>query len=157
MDGYGIEPRTVNGLLGIVLAPFLHGGIPHLAANTVAFWLLGILTTSRKIADFWAVFMTSALVGGLGTWISGRPGTVHIGASGVIFGFLGFLMGRGFFERRPRAVLLSAGVTVVFGGMLESATPAVAGQGVSWEGHFFGWLGGLLVAWIVGHSLGGRR
>lgn len=155
-DRYGIEPRTLHGLAGIPLAPFLHGGIAHLASNTVMFCILGFLSTSRQRADFWYVFLTSALVAGLGTWVSGRPGTVHIGASGVVFGFLGFLMGRGFFERRPGAVLLSAAVTALFGGMLSSATPAVAKQGISWEGHFFGWLGGLLVSWVVGQATRGR-
>ena len=152
LDAYGVRPRSLEGLMGIALAPLLHGGFGHLIANTVPFVLLGFLVTARKRMDFWVVSLASALAAGLGTWAIGAPGTVHIGASGVVFGFLGFLMGRGIYERRATTILLSLAVTFVFGGMLWGVLPTV-GPGISWEGHLFGWLGGLATA----RALGSRK
>jgi len=152
LDAYGVRPRSIEGLLGIAFAPLLHGGFGHLLANTVPFVLLGFLVTARKRMDFWVVAAASALAAGLGTWAIGGAGTVHIGASGVVFGFLGFLMGRGIYERRAGTIVLSLVVTVLFGGMLTGVLPTV-GPGISWEGHLFGWLGGLATA----RALGSRK
>ena len=120
-------------------------------ANTVPLIVLGLLVTARKKSDFFLVTLISGLVSGLGTWAIGGTDTVHIGASGVVFGFLGFLMGRGLFEKKVGSVLLSIGVTGLFGGMLFGALPLVAGPGISWEAHLFGFIGGLLSAkWLSG-------
>jgi membrane associated rhomboid family serine protease len=159
LDNLGIRPRETTGLVGIFFAPFLHGGFGHLLANTVPFLILGFLVTARKRMDFWVVAVGSALSAGVGTWLTGAPGSLHIGASGVVFGFLGFLMGRGIYERRAGAILLSLTVTFFFGGMLWGVLPTV-GPGISWQGHLFGWLGGLLVSRLLGRELqkkGGRR
>lgn len=156
LDGFGIRPQSLLGLLGIPLAPFLHGGFGHLLANTVPLVILGLLTTARKKVDFLVVFAAATVVGGLGTWLIGAPGTVHIGASGVVFGLLGFLMGRGIWERSASAVLLSVAVTVLYGGMLFGVLPTV-GPGISWEGHLFGFIGGLLAARTLGTALQARR
>jgi len=152
LDRFGVQPRSLAGLPGILASPFLHGGFGHLVANTVPFVLLGILVTSRKTMDFWVVAVASALVSGLGIWLTGAADSVHIGASGVVFGFLGFLMGRGVFERRVGTILLSLAVTFFFGGMLWGVLPFLQ-PGVSWQGHLFGWLGGLLVARALGKEL----
>lgn len=157
LDQYGVEPRTVHGLVGVLFAPFLHGGAAHLVGNTLSFWMLGFLATSRAIGDFWSVCITSALTGGLGAWAFGKPDSIHIGVSGVCFGFLGFLMGRGFFERKIGAMLLSAAVIFFFGGMMGGVLPTAALQGISWETHLFGWVGGLLVAWLNGVQGAARR
>ncbi len=157
LDQYGIEPRTASGLVGVLFAPFLHGNAPHLVGNTLSFWVLGFLCTQRQIGDFWSVALTSAATAGLGAWAFGKPESIHIGVSGVCFGFLGFLMGRGFFERRVAPILLSLTVILLFGGMMVTVLPTAADQGISWESHLFGWLGGLLVAWVVGHQLKARR
>lgn len=153
LDAFGVRPLAVSGLKGILFAPFLHGGFGHLMANTLPWLILGFLTMGRKRLDFWVVVVASALTAGLGSWIFGGVGTVHIGASGVVFGFLGFLMGRGFWERRLRTILLSLVVTGLFGSMLWGMVPVVAGVGISWQGHLFGWLGGLLVARTLGRGL----
>lgn len=150
LDYFGVRPLTGGGLLGIAFAPFLHGGFGHLMANTLPWLFLGFLTTGRKRLDFWVVFAASALTAGLGSWIFGGVGTVHIGASGVVFGFLGFLMGRGIWERRFGTILLSMVVTVLFGSMLWGMLPVLAGVGISWQAHLFGWIGGLLVARTLG-------
>ena len=156
LDQYGIQPRSLTGLRGILFAPFLHSGLSHLMANTLPFLALGFLSSSRRLADFFVVSASAALVGGLGTWLIGGSGTVHIGASGVIFGYLGFLMGRGIWERRLGAVALSLGVGLVFGGMIWGLLPFLY-PGVSWEGHLFGFIGGLLPARTLGRALRDRR
>jgi len=156
LDNFGIHPRELSGLWGILFAPFLHGGFGHLIANTVPFILLGFLTSARKRMDFYVVAVGSALIGGLGTWLIGGAGTVHIGASGVVFGMLGFLMGRGFFERSLSSIALSAVVTFLFGGMIWGVLPTV-GAGISWEGHLFGFLGGMLIARLMGQKIRAQK
>jgi len=113
--------------------------------NTASLWLLGGLSMTRRSLDFWVVGVIAAIVAGLGTWLVGGANTVHIGASGVVFGYLGFLLGRGIFERTLGAVALALGVSWLAGGMLVGMLPTVA-SGISWEAHLFGFLGGLLAA-----------
>jgi len=156
LDQFGIRPRSLSGLWGILFAPFLHGGFGHLIANTIPLLLLGFLVTTRKKMDFAVVTIGSALVAGLGTWLIGGAGTVHSGASGVIFGYLGFLMGRGVFERSASSIALSAVVTFLFGGMIWGVLPTVAGH-ISWEGHLFGFIGGILVSRLLGRQLRKRK
>jgi membrane associated rhomboid family serine protease len=157
LDRFGVRPLSVPGLVGILFAPFLHGGFGHLMANTLPWLFLGFLATGRKRMDFWVVTVVSALTAGLGSWFFGGMGTVHIGASGVVFGFLGFLMGRGIWERRFGTILLSMVVTVMFGSMLWGMLPVLAGVGISWQAHLFGWIGGLIVARTLGRGLTEQR
>jgi len=156
LDQLGVRPRTGPGLWGIAFAPLLHGGFAHLVANTAPGFLLGMLATTRQLNDFWRVTLVSTLTGGLGAWLLGGTGTVHIGASGVVFGFLGFLMGRGYWERSIGAIVLSVAVTVAFGSMLWGMVPLLADVQTSWQAHLFGWMGGLGVAWWVARP-GKRR
>lgn len=152
LTGYGIVPRTADGLWGILCAPFLHGSWTHLAVNTVSLVILGSLTMARKRMDFWVVSLVGGLTSGLGAWLIGGVNTVHVGASGVIFAYLGFLLARGWFERRPGAIAMSAFVTWAFGGMVWGVLPTV-GAMISWEAHLFGFLGGILVARMLGSAL----
>ncbi len=147
LDRYGIEPREREGLRGIVLAPLLHGGLGHLAANTVPFLVLGALVLLRTLRVFAVVTAVVVLVGGVGVWLVGDEGSVHVGASGVVFGYLGFLLLRGVLERTPGSVLVAVVVTVLYGGALAGLVPTDGS--VSWEGHLFGFLGGLLAARLV--------
>lgn len=156
LDGFGVHPRSIPGLVGILFAPFLHGGFGHLLANTVPLLALGFLACARKRMDFYVVALTGGLWAGLGAWLFGAPGTVHIGASGIVFAFFGFLLGRGFWERRPGALLLSLVVGATFGGMLWGLLPLV-NPGISWQSHLFGFIGGLLTARTLGSRLRGRR
>ncbi len=146
LDSFGIRPRTLTGLVGVLTAPFLHSGLGHLLANTLALWPLGFLAMGRYIADFYRVFIASMLVGGLGTWLVGRGGSVHVGASGVIFGFLGYLLARGYYERKPVAMLVSLFTLGAYGSLAWQALPFFVADQVSWEGHLFGLLGGVLAA-----------
>ncbi|MES2295816.1 MAG: rhomboid family intramembrane serine protease [Pseudomonadota bacterium] len=150
LSHFGIVPRTVIGLRGILCAPFLHANLAHLLANSAPFLILGYLVMLRRVRDFAAVSLAAILVGGAGTWLFGAAGTVHIGASGVVFGYLGFLLARGYVERSVAAVLLSLAVAYVFGSLLWGVLPGASG--VSWEGHLFGCIGGMLAA----RALAGR-
>jgi membrane associated rhomboid family serine protease len=147
LDVFGIRPRSISGLFGIFFCPFLHGGFVHLAANTIPFVVLGWLVMARETWHFFFVATVVALVGGLGVWLFGRPGTVHIGASGLIFGFLGFLLLAGWFERKLSTIVISIVVFLTYGTALFGLLPIQFG--VSWEGHLFGFLAGVLCARVL--------
>lgn len=148
LDAYGVRPHSISGLWGILFMPFLHGGLSHLAANTLPFLTLGWLIMLRKISDFFIVTIMTILVSGLGVWLFASPNTVHIGASGLIFGYLGFLLLRGYFARSLSGIALSLLVFFVYGGLIWGILPSQ--PGVSWEAHFFGFVGGVLTAQFLG-------
>ena len=125
MDALGIRPRTVAGLRGIVFAPFLHAGFGHLAANTIPFIVLGWLVMLRSTPDFFVVAVVSAVTSGLGAWLLGGPRSVHVGLSGVIFGFLGYLLARGIYERRLGSILLALVALLLYGGALWECSRCV--------------------------------
>jgi len=142
---YGIVPRTIDGLVGVFASPFLHLTWEHLLFNSLSLLMLGPFAMLRRRSDFLRVWVIGSIVSGLGTWLIGAPNSIHIGASGVVFALLGFLMARGFFERSVGTILLSALVTWLFGSMLTGALPTVGGN-ISWEAHLFGFLGGIVAA-----------
>jgi membrane associated rhomboid family serine protease len=144
LDRFGVRPRSMEGLFGIALAPFLHMGFAHLTANSLPLITLGWLIMLRETRDLVTVTVLSALVSGVGVWLVGASYSVHIGASGVIFGYFGFLLLRGYFERSLISIGLSLVVAAVYGGMLWGVFPS--GYRISWEGHLFGFLGGVLAA-----------
>ncbi len=147
LDPLGIEPRQLDSLPGIVLAPFLHGGFGHLLSNTVPFLVLGALVALSGLVRLLAVTAIVVLVGGAGTWLFAPASTLHIGASGVVFGYAAYLVARGLFDRRPVSVLVGVGVALVYGsGLLAGLLPQ---PGISWQGHLFGALGGLLAARVL--------
>ncbi len=147
--GLGVIPRTVLGLRGILFAPFLHGSLAHIVSNTVPFVVLGWLVMLRDTRHFGRVTIAAALGSGLASWLLGAPGSIHIGASGVIMGYLGFLMLSGWYARTLGSVLLSLGVTAVWGGLALSVLPSM--PGVSWQGHLGGFIGGILAARAFRH------
>jgi membrane associated rhomboid family serine protease len=151
LDTLGIIPRQPIGLRGILLAPFLHGSFGHLSANTVPFVVLGWLIMAQSIANFVTVSVICVLLGGLGTWILGANG-VHIGASGVIFGYLGFLLARYYFDRRLSSGLVALFVGCTYGSVLWGILPSVnsiSGLNISWEMHLFGFLSGIVAASVA--------
>ncbi|MGB5961143.1 MAG: rhomboid family intramembrane serine protease [Coleofasciculaceae cyanobacterium] len=144
LNSFGIRPHSLIGLRGILFAPFLHGGFAHLIGNTIPFLILGWFVMLQETSDFFIVSAIAMLVGGLGTWLFGSANSVHIGASGVIFGYLGFLLARGYYERNIPSILLAIIVGVFYGGAIWGIFP---GQiGISWQGHLFGFIGGILAA-----------
>jgi membrane associated rhomboid family serine protease len=147
LDRNGIEPREPDGLDGIVWAPFLHADWQHLIGNTIPFVVLGFASAFNGIARVIVVTAIVALVGGLGTWLFAPANTVHIGASGIVFGFAAYLVARGVFSRNPWQLLLGAVVVVVWGAtLLQGLVPE---EGISWQGHLFGALGGVLAARVL--------
>ncbi len=141
---FGVHPRTMAGLSGILFAPLLHGGVAHLMANSVPLLVLGGLIILADERRFLAAVLWSSLGAGLGAWLLGPTNSVHVGASGIVFGFLGFLLTRGFFARRVWLILLSLAVAALWGGLVFGVLPGQAG--VSWQSHAGGFLGGVLAA-----------
>ena len=147
LDFYGIQPRTFAGLRHIFFAPFLHGGFGHLIANTIPFIVLGWFVMLRRTGDFFRVSIIAGLVSGLGVWLFGAANSTHIGISGVIFGYLGYLLFRGYLERSLQSIFLAILAIFFYGGMLWGIFPTQTG--VSWLGHLFGLLGGVLAAYLM--------
>ncbi len=148
LDRFGIQPRNFIGLRGIFLAPLLHAGFPHLIANTVPLLVLGWFVMLRETRHWFFVGAMATFVGGAGVWLVGASRSIHIGASGIVFGFLGYLLSRGYFERKFWPILGSVLVAVMYGGALWGMLPGRAG--ISWEGHLFGFIGGVIAArWLA--------
>lgn len=149
MDQFGIRPRAVDHLAGIVLSPFLHLGFGHLVANTTSLLVLGglLALTTRHL---WVVTGLVVVLGGLGVWLLGGSGTVHIGASGVVYGYAAFLAVYGFVARRFRPALVGLLVVIAYGSLLWGVLPLRSG--VSWEAHLFGAVAGVLVAVWLGRQ-----
>ena len=144
LAGLGVHPRTVSGLVGILFAPFLHGSFGHLIGNTLPLVVLGWFVMLRRKRDLFYVSALSALVGGLGTWLIAPSMSVHVGASVLVFGYLGYLLVRGVLERSFWSIAGSVAVFLLYGGALFGILPGEAG--ISWQGHLFGLLGGVLAA-----------
>ncbi len=144
LDGYGIEPRDADGLIGIPAAPFLHAGFGHLISNTVPFLAMGFVIAFKGAARVALVTAIVALVSGGGTWLVAPESTIHIGASGVVFGYATYLLSRGFFDRDFFEIAIGVAVGVIYGGVLIGGL--IPEEGVSWQGHFFGAVGGLVAA-----------
>jgi membrane associated rhomboid family serine protease len=147
LDRFGIRPRSIDHLWGILFAPFLHGNFRHLIANTIPFLTLGWFVMLRRTSDWIWVTAIATLIGGIGTWLIAPSNTIHIGASGVVFGYLGFLISRGYFERRFSSMLLSVFVGVLYGGLVLGVFPS--DPRVSWQGHLFGFIGGIVAAKLI--------
>ena len=140
-----IVPRTAAGLPGLVTSPFVHANLAHLAANLPPFLVLGYLVLRRDAPHFVEVAATITLAQGLLLWLFGRN-AAHVGMSGVIFGFFGYLLAAAWFTQTAPDLLAAGGVLLFYGGMLAGVKPAR--DGTSWEGHLCGLLAGLARAWF---------
>ena len=147
LDANGIHPRDVDTLPDIAFAPFLHAGWDHLIGNTIPFLVLGGAIALSGLARTAAVTVIVAVVGGLGTWLIGPADTNHIGASGLVFGFAAYLIARGVFSRRLLHLVAGLAVIAVYGATL--AFSLVPHPGVSWQGHLFGAIGGIVAARVL--------
>lgn len=146
----GIFPRSLDGLLGVIWAPLLHGGWGHLISNTVPFLVFGFLVMAGGIRQFLVVTASIWVISGVGVWLVAEDRSSTIGASGVIFGWLVFLLVRGFFARSLRQIGLAVVLFMIWGSVLLGVLP---GQPtISWQGHLFGALAGLLAAWMVARA-----
>src|SRR5215217_6530433 len=147
LDSAGIRPRDPEGLVGIATSPFLHGGFGHLIGNTIPFLILGAAIAIGGLMRTLVVTGIVAGVGGLGTWLTAPSNTVVIGASGLVFGFATYLVARGAYSRMPLHFAGGLVVLAIYGSTLMVGL--VPTPGVSWQGHLFGALGGLVAARTV--------
>lgn len=147
LDRLGINPHEAGGLIGIPFMPFLHTGFGHLTSNTVPLLILGAMVALGGSRRFVTVTVIVIVSSGLGVWLIADEGTLHLGASGVVFGYAAYLMVRGLYTRRATHLFVGAMVLITYG-----ATTILAFEprpGVSWQGHVCGALGGLFAAAYV--------
>ncbi len=147
LKNYGIIPRDISGLKGILFSPFLHEGFSHIAANTVGLAVLGSLLIYLEGKRSSLILVVLVFLSGSGTWLIGRSGSIHIGASGLIYGILGYLIVAGIFRKDIKSVILSVVVFFLYGGMIFGVLPV--DSFVSWEGHLCGFLSGIILAWFL--------
>ncbi len=155
LDNAGIHPRDAEGLTGIAASPFLHAGFGHLIGNTIPFLVLGLAIAVGGLMRTLAVVGIVAVVGGLGTWLTAPSNTVVIGASGLVFGFATYLVARGAYSRTPWHIAGGLVVLVIYGSTL--LVGLVPTPGVSWQGHLFGGVGGLVAARALHRARPGSR
>jgi membrane associated rhomboid family serine protease len=146
LQTHGIEPRQVDGLEGVLFAPVLHGDWAHIISNSIPFLVLGALVMTYGLRRW--VIATAVIILGAGilTWLLARSGN-HIGASILVFGYFGFLLGTAWFERSFKSIGIAVVVAVLYGGLIWGVVPN--DSGVSWEGHLFGVIAGVGAAWLV--------
>src|SRR5437588_4087473 len=142
LDGDGIYGRNLGHLWGILTAPFIHASFAHLISNTIPFLFMGLIIALWGAARLALVTGIVILVGGLGTWLVAPSNVPTIGASGVVFGYASYLFARGFFNRSVLEVLIGVVVGVIWGGALLASL--VPHNGISWQGHLCGAIGGVL-------------
>jgi len=140
---YGIRPRVVEGLVGIPLVIFLHGGINHLLSNIVPLFILGMLLRSYGRAFFIKTTTSLVVCGGLLTWLISSAGIV-IGASGLVFAYFSYLITKAIRDRTLLTILIAVVTAIIYGGLLFSLTAVK--PGVSWAGHFSGFVSGIIIA-----------
>ncbi|MFE9912678.1 rhomboid family intramembrane serine protease [Streptomyces clavifer] len=147
LDTYGVSPREPSELLDVVPAAFLHSGWEHVASNSVPLLVLGFIAALAGIRRFAAVVLVVIVTGGLGVWLTAPPNTVTLGASGVVFGLFGYLLVRGFVDRRPLDIVVGLIIAAVYGSLLWGVLPT--DSGISWQGHLFGLVGGVAAAFVL--------
>ena len=147
LDNLGIHSQEIDGLPGIISAPFLHAGWDHLISNSVPFFVLGFLVLLGGLARWLLSSLISIISSGLAAWLLTPGEVIILGASGLIFGWLTYLLARGLWSRRPGQVAVAVGVLVLYGGLIFGVLPGQAG--VSWQAHLGGAVGGVLAAWLL--------
>jgi membrane associated rhomboid family serine protease len=151
LDAYGVQPRTEEGLVGVLVAPLLHFGFDHLVSNTIPVAILGFLALVTGVARGLLATAIIWVAGGAGVWLFAGDQTNHAGASVLVFGWIVYLVVRGFLTGRTSEILIGVAVFLLYSGALLGVLP---GQpGVSWQGHLFGAIGGAVAA----KATSGRR
>lgn len=145
LNRLGILPRTLEGLRGILFAPLLHGTWNHLIANTLPLVILGWLTLLSGLPEFAIATTVIWLVSGAGVWLLAPSNTLHLGASGLIFGYFGFLLSRSYFDQNLASAAVAVVVALLYGPLIWGILPSRR-RGISWQGHLFGFIGGILAA-----------
>ncbi|HMR65303.1 MAG TPA: rhomboid family intramembrane serine protease [Anaerolineae bacterium] len=143
---FGIQPRTSFNPLNFLIAPLLHVNFAHLIGNSVPLFVLGALVLVQGQLTFWLTTLFVMLVAGISTWFLGKPNSLHVGASGVILGYFGYILANVFFRPDLATILVATVVVVLYIGLIWQILPR---KGVSFTGHLFGFLGGILAAWVA--------
>ena len=147
LDQLGIHAREVDGMPEIFSAPFLHAGWDHLISNSLPFLVLGFLVLLSGLARWLISSLIIIVVSGMTAWFLTPANTIILGASGLIFGWLTYLLARGIWSRRPAQVAVAVVVLLVYGGLIWGVLPSAAG--ISWQAHLGGAVGGVLAAWLL--------
>ncbi|WP_035699684.1 rhomboid family intramembrane serine protease [Glycomyces tenuis] len=148
LTDWGITPRSLDGLVpGLVAAPFLHAGAGHLISNMVPLAVMGTIAALRDWRACWIALAAITVVSGLGVWLTSPAGSVTVGASGLVFGLFGYLLGRGLFVRRFGDIAIGVLLILVYGSMIWGVFPSQ--PHISWQAHLFGFLGGLATAFAL--------
>lgn len=155
LDRFGLRPRTIGGLDGILTMPFLHAGVAHLAANTAPFMIVGWLVLVGGGRNFIAATAIVVVGGGILTWLIG-PSSVIVGASALVFGWLGYLVARAYFSRRILWIIAAAFALFFFGGLFNGLLPSVHHQ-VAWQAHVSGFVAGVVAGWVLHPRKGSTR
>ena len=145
LASWGILPRSISGLIGIPLAPFIHGSLVHAVSNTVPLIVLGGLTLTTGRGRFWEATILIVLLSGALVWVFAR-GAYHIGASGLVFGYFGILLARAVFERSIVSFAIAMITVALYGGLIWGVLPSRSY--ISFEAHLFGLIAGVAVAWL---------
>lgn len=148
LDRFGLQPRDLRGLRGIVTQPFLHASYGHLASNTLPFILIGWVVLMGSVRVWAIVTATVVLLGGILTWLIGPGDTVIVGASGLIFGWLGYLVARGYFSRSIKWIVVAVVVLIFFGTLLFALFPDF-NSNVSWQSHVCGFVAGVVAGGVL--------
>ncbi|MEM7251357.1 MAG: rhomboid family intramembrane serine protease [Pseudomonadota bacterium] len=146
LNHLGLLPRSASGLVGIPLSPLLHGNFAHLIANSAPLLILGGLVSLRGHQAFVGTTIGITLIGGLAVWLLARN-ALHVGASGLVFGYFGYLVGRAWLERSLRAIVPAGVAVVLYAGLVWGVLPTE--RGTSWESHLFGLLAGVLMSRLM--------
>jgi membrane associated rhomboid family serine protease len=153
LDRFGLRPRTVSGLEGIVTSPFLHASYGHLIGNTAPFVLIGWVVLLGGVRQFVTVSVIVVVAGGLATWLVAPSGYI-VGVSALVMGWLGYLLARAYFSRKVLWIVVAVLVLFFFGTLLGGLLPSF-NSNVSWQGHLCGFGAGILAGWIL-HPRGGQ-
>lgn len=147
LNQFGIQPRSLSGMIGLVTHPFLHGGFGHIISNTFPFLIMGSLIVFRDEKGFIETTVFVSLIGGAFVWIFGQSGSNHIGASILIYGYFSYLLGKGWFDRDILSLVVSLIVIFMYWSIIFGTLPFFTEENVSWEGHLGGFLAGGLAAY----------
>jgi membrane associated rhomboid family serine protease len=143
---YGIRPRDIGDLTGVITAPFLHLSWGHIEGNSGPLFIFGFLAAFRGVKKFLSLTVLIVLVSGLGAWLISSDGTVTAGASGVVFGYFGYVIVRGFFDRHRLDIAVGLVMALSFAYQFTVLLPH---RGISWQGHLFGFVAGIAGGWLL--------
>ncbi|HWV27104.1 MAG TPA: rhomboid family intramembrane serine protease [Aeromicrobium sp.] len=149
-DAHGIHPRSTEGIVGVLSAPLLHDDWSHLMANSLPLVVLGVLLVLSGRRTFAAVTALVWIVGGAAVWLLAGSGSNHIGASGIVFGWIGYLVARGVFSRGIGQIAIGLLVLAMYWTAIFGVLPGR--PGISWQGHLFGAAAGVLAAWLLSEA-----